>query len=124
ARMEKAIHDMERFYYDKERFNAADVAFHTALTSAAQNVVIEQLGRAVANLQLAVFDVTYFPNETTKEITIRQHTELLEAVRLKKPSLARKISTRMIAGVSERINEKFGQQNPRSAGRFDGWAEE
>ncbi|MFV0336451.1 MAG: FadR/GntR family transcriptional regulator [Tropicimonas sp.] len=124
ARMETAIQDMERFYYDKERFNAADVAFHTALTSAAQNVVIEQLGRAVAALQIAVFDVTYFPNETTKEITIRQHTELLEAVRLKKPSQAKKISTRMIAGVSGRINEKFGREGPRGTRRFEGWAEE
>lgn len=124
ARMEIALHDMERFYYDKDRFNRADIAFHTALTSAAQNVVIEQLGRAVAALQSAVFDVTYFPNETTKEITIRQHGELLEAIRLKRPSQAKKISTRMIAGVSERINEKFGQKPGRNAARFEGWAEE
>ncbi len=104
--MESALNDMDRLYDDKEAFNLADIRFHQALIAAAHNVVIEQLGEAISTLQRAVFDVTYFPDTTTREVTISQHRALYDAVRLKDPQVARKMSATMIAGVEKRITEK------------------
>ena len=98
---------MDRFYEDKNAFNLADVRFHQALIASAHNFVIEQLGEAISTLQRAVFDVTYFPDRTTRQITISQHRKLYDAIRLKNPQVARKISTVMIGGVEKRIAEKF-----------------
>ncbi len=108
--METALIDMDRFYEDKTAFNEADIRFHRALIASAHNFVIEQLGEAIGTLQRAVFDVTYFPDSNTREVTINQHRKLYDAVRLKNPKVARKISTAMIAGVEKRIDEKYGKK--------------
>nr|WP_272214557.1 FCD domain-containing protein [Marinicella sp. W31]MDC2880180.1 FCD domain-containing protein [Marinicella sp. W31] len=107
AKMEAALKDMDKFYADKDRFNEADIRFHAALIAAAQNYVVEQLGKAITALQIAVFDVTYFPDNTTKQITIDQHSELLNAIRLRKPGVAKRISTQMIEGVRSRVDQKY-----------------
>ncbi|MDR3412053.1 MAG: FadR/GntR family transcriptional regulator [Formivibrio sp.] len=106
AKMEAALFDMEKYYEDKNAFNLADIRFHQALIASAHNFVIEQLGDAISSLQRAVFDVTYFPDHATKEITIAQHQKLFDAVRLKNPKVARKISSTMIEGVEKRITQK------------------
>lgn len=105
--METALNDMDRFYEDKNAFNLADIQFHRALIASAHNYVIEQLGEAISTLQRAVFDVTYFSDNTTREVTISQHRKLYDAVRLKNPKVARKMSMVMIAGVEKRISEKY-----------------
>jgi len=110
ANLESALNDMDRFYDDKDAFNQADVCFHQALIASAHNFVLEQLGEAISTLQRAVFNVTYFPDNTTREITISQHKGLYDAIRLKKPKVARKISTAMIQGVEGRIAEKFSRK--------------
>lgn len=110
ANLESALNDMDRFYEDKDAFNQADVRFHQALITSAHNFVIEQLGEAISTLQRAVFNVTYFPDQTTREITISQHRELYDAIRFRKPKVARKISTVMIQGVEGRIADKFSRK--------------
>jgi len=105
--MESALNDMDRLYEDKNAFNLADIRFHQALIAAAHNVVIEQLGEAISTLQRAVFDVTYFADHETREVTISQHRKLYDAVRLQNPKVARKISLAMITGVEKRIAEKY-----------------
>lgn len=109
--MESALNDMDKFYEDKDAFNLADIRFHQALITSAHNFVIEQLGEAISTLQHAVFDVTYFPDQTTRDSTIDQHRQLYDAVRLKNPKTARKISTIMIKSVEKRIKEKFAIQS-------------
>lgn len=109
--MESALADMDKFYEDKDAFNLADIKFHRALIASAHNYVIEQLGEAISTLQRAVFDVTYFPDSATREVTINQHRKLYDAVRLKTPKVARKISTAMITGVEKRINEKYAKKS-------------
>ena len=107
ADLEAALNDMDRFYQDKDAFNLADVRFHQALITSAHNFVIEQFGEVISTLQRAVFNVTYFPDNATREITISQHRKLYDAIRLKNPKAARKISAAMIDGVEKRIAEKF-----------------
>jgi len=107
--LESALNDMDKFYEDKDAFNLADVRFHQALITSAHNFVIEQLGEAISTLQRAVFDVTYFPDHTTREITISQHRKLYDAIRLKNSKVARKISASMIEGVEKRIAGKFSR---------------
>ena len=114
AELDAALNEMDTRYADKEAFNLADLRFHLALIASAHNVVIEQLGEALSTLQRAVFDVTYFPDETTREITLRQHRALYDAIRLRKTRLARKISVEMIEGVEGRINTKFRQHEARA----------
>ena len=107
AELEAALNEMDALYADKDAFNLADLRFHQALLASAHNVVIEQLGEALSTLQRAVFDVTYFPDATTRDITIRQHRALYDAIRLRNARLARKISIEMIQGVEARIEAKF-----------------
>lgn len=107
AKMEAAVNDMDRFYEDKAAFNEADLRFHQALIASAQNYVMEQLGEALGTLQEAVFDVTYFPDAKTREITITQHRKLYDAIRLRNSRVAKKISMEMIKGVEDRIDAKF-----------------
>lgn len=107
AEMESALEEMAGTYEDKDRFNLADIRFHQALIASAHNYVIKQLGEAISTLQRAVFDATYLLDETAKEVTIAQHRELFEAVRMKNPKVARKMSTIMIEGVEKRLAEKM-----------------
>lgn len=109
AEMEAALNDMAAQYEDKQRFNLADIRFHKALNASAHNYVIKQLGEAISTLQHAVFDATYLQDEAVKELTIRQHRELFEAVRMKNPRIARKISASMIEGVEQRLAGKRRQ---------------
>ena len=108
--LESALNDMDRCYEDKNAFNLADVRFHQALIASAHNFVIEQLGEAISTLQRAVFDVTYFADNTTREITISQHRKLYDAIRLKNSRQARKISAIMVEGVEGRIKAKFSRE--------------
>ncbi|MEF2070078.1 FadR/GntR family transcriptional regulator [Consotaella aegiceratis] len=111
AKMEAAVDEMDRCYQDKQAFNAADIRFHQALIASAQNFVVEQLGEAIEALQTAVFDVTYFPDAETKEITISQHRQLYDSIRLRKPATAKRISVQMIAGVRSRIDGRYGRSD-------------
>lgn len=106
AEMEAALIDMAGQYEDKQRFNLADIRFHKALNASAHNYVIKQLGEAIGALQQVVFDATYLQDDAVKEITIKQHRELFDAVRMKNPRVAKKISASMIEGVVERLTDK------------------
>lgn len=106
ADMESALNEMADTYEDKELFNLADIRFHQALIASAHNYVIKQLGEAISTLQRTVFDVTYIMDETAKNVIISQHRELFDAVRLKKPKVARKVSAMMIEGVEKRLAQK------------------
>ena len=106
AEMEAALIDMAGQYEDKQRFNLADIRFHKALNASAHNYVIKQLGEAIGALQQVVFDATYLQDDAVKEITIKQHRELFDAVRMKNPRVAKKISASMIEGVVERLADK------------------
>ena len=104
--MEAALKDMEKQSEDKNAFNLADIRFHQAMIAAAHNYVIEQLGEAISALQSAVFDATYISDDAVLEVTIDQHRQLFEAVRLKNPKIARKLTVAMIEGVEARLAAK------------------
>ena len=54
-------------------------------------------------------EVGAITSAAVKELTIRQHRELFEAVRMKNPRSARKISASMIEGVEQRLAGKHSQ---------------
>ena len=69
-------------------FQEADIAFHKAVLLATHNVVIQQLSDAVGALQRAIFDFTFHTGIPRMDQTMKEHCDLLDAIRRKNPEAA------------------------------------
>lgn len=85
-----------------DAFHEADIRFHRAVLNASHNVVMQQLSDAVSALQRAIFDLTFVHEDTDMALTIQEHRDLLEAIRLKRPDTAESASRHMIERTAQR----------------------
>lgn len=69
-------------------FHEADIRFHKAILLATHNVVIQQLSDAVSALQRAIFDYTFLSSPQHMALTMKEHSELFDAIRRKNPDAA------------------------------------
>jgi GntR family galactonate operon transcriptional repressor len=103
-------------------FHEADIRFHRAVQVAAHNVVMQQLSDAVSALQRVIFDVTFVHDADHIALTIREHHELLDAIRRKNPQAAEASARRLIERTAARALDDARQADrstdtyPTSAG--------
>jgi len=69
-------------------FQEADIRFHKAILLATHNVVIQQLSDAVSALQRAIFDYTFIADVKHMDLTMKEHSDLFDAIRRKNPEAA------------------------------------
>ncbi|MDR3412529.1 MAG: FadR/GntR family transcriptional regulator [Formivibrio sp.] len=107
AVMEEALNAMKANTENRTVFMEADIRLHRAIALASHNVVIQQLSDAISALQRAIFDHTYLDEEKHLVITIKEHSDLFDAIRLKDPVEAETQSLDMIERTASRARVKL-----------------
>ncbi|MDR3411534.1 MAG: FadR/GntR family transcriptional regulator [Formivibrio sp.] len=105
--MEEALNQMKANPDNREVFMEADIRFHRAVALASHNVVIQQLSDAISALQRAIFDHTYLDDVKHMVLTIKEHSDLFDAIRLKNPIEAEAQATGMIERTASRAKTKL-----------------
>ena len=96
--------DSNRTNFDA--FQEADIRFHKAILAATHNVVIQQLSDAFSALQRAIFDHTFLSDKQHMELTMKEHSNLLDAIRRKNPEAAELACHQMVVRTAERARSK------------------
>ena len=99
-------------------FQEADIRFHTAILLATHNVVIQQLSDAVSALQRAIFDYTFISEAKHMNLTMKEHSNLFDAIRRKNPEAAEQACHDMVGRTAWRA--KIKPQPTGSAARASG----
>ncbi len=86
--IEASYNDMVANRENLLAFQEADIHFHKAILLATHNVVIQQLSDAVSALQRAIFDYTFLTGVDHMDLTMKEHCDLLDAIRRKNPEAA------------------------------------
>lgn len=100
-------------------FQEADIRFHKAILLATHNVVIQQLSDAVSALQRAIFDYTFIADTKHMNLTMKEHSDLFDAIRRKNPEAAEQACHDMVGRTAWRARIK-PQQTGSAARRADG----
>ena len=90
-----------------QAFQEADIRFHKAILLATHNVVIQQLSDAVSALQRAIFDHTFLADSRHMALTMREHSDLLDAIRRKNPDAAELACHDMVVRTAGRAGGGF-----------------
>ena len=102
-----ALNDMERYYEDREKNEAADHAFHLAIAQATGNGALvsvvshlwEQRGRLWSRMEY------HFHTTELRAATLADHRRILEAIVSRDPAAAR----RAMRGHLERVTRQFAR---------------
>ncbi len=87
-------------------FHEADIRFHKAILLATHNQVILQLSDAISALQRAIFDHTLLSDSRHMDLTMREHSDLFDAIRRKNPQAAELACHDMVARTAGRATAK------------------
>ena len=79
-----------------------DGAMHKAILLATHNVVIQQLSDAVSALQRAIFDYTFISEARHMNLTMKEHSDLFDAIRRKNPEAAEQACHDMVGRTAGR----------------------
>ncbi|WP_336803323.1 FadR/GntR family transcriptional regulator [Erwinia aphidicola] len=105
ANIEMAWNEMVANRRDRDAFNQADIRYHEAVMASVHNPVLQQLNVAIGELQKAVFDRTFMPDEANMPRTLEEHKALLDAIRHQDADAAEQAAKTMIASSTGRLKE-------------------
>ncbi|MDP5239830.1 FadR/GntR family transcriptional regulator [Uliginosibacterium sp. 31-16] len=105
--IEEALNGMKANTTRREAFMEADIAFHRAIVAATHNFVIQQLADAISALQRAIFDHTYLAEPDHMALTIKEHSDLFDMIRMKNPVVAEEMAQGMISRTASRAHIKL-----------------
>lgn len=108
--MEDALNAMKANTRQRPVFMEADIRFHRAVALASHNLVIQQLSDAISALQRAIFDHTYLSEEGHMELTIKEHSDLFDAIRCKNPQQAEDQAMGMIGRTASRAKTRLAAE--------------
>lgn len=100
--IEAALNAMKTNTSQRDAFMEADIAFHRAIVAATHNFVIQQLADAISALQRAIFDHTYLAEPAHMALTIKEHADLFDMIRMKNPLAAEEMAQGMISRTASR----------------------
>jgi GntR family transcriptional regulator, transcriptional repressor for pyruvate dehydrogenase complex len=87
--IERLVEQMKASIHDSEEFSKLDVSFHLAMASAAKNEVLSQILSSVREQTMELITKSVLLEEG-RESALRGHIKILEAVRQRNPTKARK----------------------------------
>jgi DNA-binding FadR family transcriptional regulator len=120
ADIEAAFVDM-RLADSVSAWNAADVRFHLAILAAAGNELLVPLGFVIESALSHMFDYTATHNEDMRS-ALSLHEDILRAVRLNRPSVARMAARRLLSDTDRVIGLHQGASEegvPKSTATSD-----
>jgi GntR family galactonate operon transcriptional repressor len=95
-------------------FQEADIRFHKAILLATHNVVIQQLSDAVSALQRAIFDYTFIADIKHMDLTMKEHSDLFDAIRRKNPEAAERACHDMVVRTAGRAKTQLPESDGSS----------
>jgi GntR family transcriptional regulator, galactonate operon transcriptional repressor len=104
--IEASYNDMVANRNNVLAFQEADICFHKAILLATHNVVIQQLSGAVSALQRAIFDYTFISEAKHMNLTMKEHSDLFDAIRRKNPEAADRACHDMVVRTAGRARIK------------------
>ncbi len=107
AVMEEALNAMKANMENRTAFMEADIRLHRAIALASHNVVIQQMSDAISALQRAIFDHTYLDEYKHMGLTVQEHSNLFDAIRLQNPVEAETQTLDMIERTASRAKTKL-----------------
>jgi DNA-binding FadR family transcriptional regulator len=117
--IEAAYQAMADAVDDEAAWNAADVKFHLSILDASGNEFIQPFGRVIESLLANLFSVTVAHLRNRLKV-LPQHEAILDAIRARKPDLARAAVRRLLQSTQKTIEQgrlKSANQEPRSRPR-------
>lgn len=105
--IEAALNGMKANTTNRDAFMEADIAFHRAIVAATHNFVIQQLADAISALQRAIFDHTYLAEPGHMALTIKEHADLFDMIRMKNPVVAEEMAQGMISRTASRAHTRL-----------------
>jgi GntR family galactonate operon transcriptional repressor len=103
--IEASYNEMDANMTNFDAFQEADIRFHKAILLATHNVVIQQLSDAVSALQRAIFDYTFISDSAHMALTMREHSDLFDAIRRKNPDAAAAACHKMVVRTAVRAKK-------------------
>jgi DNA-binding FadR family transcriptional regulator len=95
-RIAAAYADMERFKDGSGDLIAADASFHLAILAATGNAFVGALGSLIRAALYATFELSWEGAARIQDDRLRQHRLILDAIRDRKPELARRRMTELL----------------------------
>jgi GntR family galactonate operon transcriptional repressor len=105
--IEIALNGMKAHTASRDDFMEADIAFHRAIVAATHNFVILQLADAISALQRAIFDHTYLAEPAHMALTIKEHADLFNMIRMKNAVAAEEMAQGMISRTAGRAHTRL-----------------
>lgn len=116
VRITAACADMDRFKDGGGDLISADLQFHLAILEATGNHFIGALGGLIHAALLSTFRLSWEGAARMRDGRLRQHRAVLEAIRDRKPELARKRMSDLLSDSIDDVRE-FLRQRKKNDGR-------
>ena len=110
AAMQSALADMTRHQHSPPELSAADLRFHQAILDATGNYFLASLGAVIENALMATFRLSWFGGKQAPAFSLRQHEEVMEAIRDGRAEEARAIMTDLLHGAIEDVRAALARR--------------
>ncbi len=112
--MSAAYADMVRFKDGSGDLISADLRFHLAMLNATGNHFVSALGSLIYAALFATFKLSWEGAARIRDNRLQQHGDVFEAIRDKKPELARKRMQALLRDSLGDVREFLGQRDERA----------
>jgi DNA-binding FadR family transcriptional regulator len=106
-RIEEALADMVRFQGGLGDLTNADLRFHQAILDATRNFFLASFGAVIESSLIASFQLSWHGGRHTTESSLRQHGQVLAAIRDSSPGVAHGEMTALLDAAIENVRESL-----------------
>jgi DNA-binding FadR family transcriptional regulator len=113
ARIEQALSDMIAFQGKSGDLIAADLRFHQGILDATGNFFLASFGAVIESSLVGSFQLSWHSGAHTPEYALRQHRQVFEAIRDRRPADAHAVMTRLLRSAIEDVREGLVRRGQR-----------
>lgn len=115
-RIATALDEMVRYQDGSGDVIAADLRFHQAILDAAGNHFLASFGAVIGSSLVASFQLSWNAHVRTPDYALRQHREVLDAIREQRPEDAHAAMFQLLRSAIEDVHEALRQRQLRAGG--------
>jgi DNA-binding FadR family transcriptional regulator len=117
ARLEAALADMVRFQDHSGDLADADLRFHQAILDATGNFFLASLGAVIESALVSSFRLSWDGGAHTPDAAMRQHHEIVAAIREGRSAAAHAIMTELLGSAIEDVRTSLSRRRAEGAGQ-------
>lgn len=116
ARIEAALGEMFRAQDGSGDLTGADLRFHKAILDATGNHFLASFGAVIESSLAASFQLSWHSGRHTPDYSLRQHQEVLDAIRDQRPADAHAAMNQLLRSAIEDVRESLLRRQRSAAG--------